>query len=70
MNANVGMIDRLIRIALGAVLLLSPLLNIPEIWSSQTLAYLSMVVGLVLFGTGLSGFCLLYRVLGIRTNKP
>ena len=65
MNANVGPIDRIVRLALGAALLLSPLLNMPQFWSSQTLAFASMAIGLILIGTGLFGFCPLYRVLGI-----
>ena len=69
MDVNVGMIDRLIRFGLGLLLLFSPLLNIPAIWSSQAFAYVSMAVGLVLIGTGLFGHCMLYRVFGIRTNK-
>lgn len=69
MDLNVGRIDRLVRFGLGLVLLVSPLLNIPAIWSSQAFAYVSMAVGLVLIGTGLFGYCLLYRVFGIRTTK-
>lgn len=69
MNTNVGMIDRFVRLGLGLILLFSPLLNIPAIWSSQTFAYVSMAIGLVLIGTGLFGHCLLYRVFGIRTNN-
>lgn len=70
MNTNVGMLDRLIRIALGAILLLSPLLNMPAVWSSEPLAYTAMAIGLVLFATGLTGYCLIYRALGISTNTP
>ena len=69
MNANVGMIDRIVRLGLGIALLLSPLLNTPAIWSSQALAYAAMAVGLVLIGTGLFSFCPLYRVLGIGTKR-
>ncbi|MEO0916381.1 MAG: DUF2892 domain-containing protein [Pseudomonadota bacterium] len=69
MNTNVGLIDRIIRLVLGLVLLFSPLLNVPAIWASQPLAYISMAVGLVLLGTGLFGHCLLYRVFGITTNN-
>ena len=68
MNTNVGMIDRFVRLGLGLVLLFSPLLNIPAIWSSPAFAYVSMAIGLVLIGTGLFGHCLLYRLFGIRTN--
>ena len=69
MNANVGVIDRLVRVGLGVILFLSPLLNVPAIWESQTLVYASMAVGLILVATGLFSFCPLYRVLGIGTKR-
>lgn len=69
MNVNVGKTDRIARLILGLVLVFSPLLNAPAIWSSQALAYTSMAIGLILFLTGLVGHCLLYRVFGISTNK-
>lgn len=69
MNANVGTIDRILRIVLGLALFVSPLLNIPAIWSSAPLSYVSMAVGLVLAGTALVRFCPLYRILGISTCR-
>ncbi len=69
MTANVGLIDRLVRLVLGLALLLSPLLSMPNIWASQSLAYVSMAVGLILIGTGLFSFCPLYRMLGIGTKR-
>lgn len=69
MLANVGFTDRILRLAIGLILLFSPLLNIPAIWSSSSWAYLSMIVGIVLIGTGLFSFCPLYRVLGIGTKR-
>ena len=69
MIPNVGTADRLIRIVLGLALLFSPLANVPAIWSSQPLAYLSMAVGAILLLTGVFSFCPLYRVLGIGTRR-
>ena len=69
MNTNVGMADRIVRIVLGLALLFSPLLNVPAIWGSSQLAYISIAVGLVLAGTAVFGFCPLYRVLGISTCR-
>ena len=69
MITNAGMIDRLVRLAIGLLLLFSPLLNTPAIWSSEPVAYGSMAVGLVLIATGMFGFCPLYRLLGVQTNK-
>jgi hypothetical protein len=69
MNANLGNLDRVIRIILGLALIVAPLLNIPAVWSSAVLSYGSMAVGLVLVVTGLFRFCPLYRIFGISTCK-
>lgn len=69
MTANLGNLDRLLRVVLGLVLVFAPLLNIPAIWSSAALSYGSMAVGVVLALTALVRFCPLYRVLGISTCK-
>ncbi|MCF2870403.1 DUF2892 domain-containing protein [Octadecabacter sp. G9-8] len=69
MTANLGLPDRLIRAIIGLALFLLPLLNVPTIWSSATLAYGSMAIGLILVLTALFRFCPLYRIFGISTCK-
>lgn len=69
MSANVGNADRLFRLVVGIVLLLSPLLNMPAIWSSGGFAYASMAVGVILIATSLFRFCPLYRLIGVSTCK-
>ena len=69
MTANLGKFDRVLRIFLGLALFLAPLLNVPAMWSSATLAYVSMAVGAVLVVTAFFRFCPLYRLLGISTCK-
>lgn len=69
MNANVGTVDRILRLGVGLFLLFSPLLNLPAIWTSQLIAYVSIAAGLVLLGTGIFGFCPLYRLLGIGSKR-
>lgn len=69
MKQNVGQIDRGLRALLGLVLILAPLVNMPAIWSSVGLVYLSMAVGIVMLLTSAFGSCPLYRVIGIATNK-
>lgn len=64
MNKNEGAIDRLIRILIGEVLLLAGFFWLWGIW--QIIAY---ALGIVSVFTALSGFCLLYKLLGISTNK-
>lgn len=69
MTANLGTIDRAIRAIIGAVLILSPLLNIPQIWPSGVFALASIGIGVVLIFTALVRFCPLYRVIGISSCK-
>lgn len=69
MSANVGNADRLLRLVVGIILLLSPLLNMPAIWSSSGFAYASMAVGVILIATSLFRFCPLYRLIGVSTCK-
>jgi len=68
MNANVGTIDRLLRLVIGAFLIVAPLINFLGLGASATASYLLIAVGLVLGLTALFGFCPLYRVLGIQTK--
>lgn len=60
MRLNVGFADRLIRIVLGAAVLLLPLFGL-----QTPLVYIALVpFGLVPLVTGLFGICPLYQMLG------
>ncbi len=67
--ANVGSLDRTLRVIFGVVLLVSPFL--PPVaafladWGWWKLAV--PAVGVVLLGTALFRFCPAYTLLGIRT---
>lgn len=65
MNANVGTIDRLIRLLLASVLFYLGFFPFGGTGLGIGLA----VVGGVMLVTALVGFCGLYQLLGIRTNK-
>lgn len=69
MTANVGTWDRLARIILGILLIVSPLINLFGMGSNSTLAYTLMAVGAILVLTAAVGFCPLYRLFGISTNR-
>ena len=56
--ANEGSVDRVVRVILGLVLLSLVFVGPKTLWG---------LVGLVPLFTGLSGVCLIYRVLGIST---
>lgn len=69
MTANVGNIDRTLRTILGIVLIFAPLMNMPAIWASPSIAYGSMALGVVLVATAMFQFCPLYRIVGLSTCK-
>jgi len=65
MTANVGNIDRIVRAALGVVLLLAALFG----GLAGTWMYVALLVGVVLLGTAGMRFCPAYRLLGMNTCK-
>lgn len=65
---NVGNIDRGLRGVLGVLLVVGPLWNFMDIWTSPTLSYLALAVGTVLIATALFGFCPMYKLLGVSTQ--
>ncbi|TCJ15396.1 DUF2892 domain-containing protein [Parasulfuritortus cantonensis] len=60
MKANVGGIDRILRIVLGAALVLWAAVLGGPVWAW---------IGIVPLATGLIKFCPLYPLLGLSTNK-
>lgn len=65
MNTNVGSTDRIIRLAVGVVLiLLAFLAGWTGLWK-----WLGVIVGVVLVGTALMRSCPAYSILGISTCK-
>jgi hypothetical protein len=65
---NLGQPDRVIRIVLGLALIALPLFSAMAIFASPMTYWLSIVVGLVLAGTALVGFCPLYAIFGMSTS--
>ncbi len=64
MVKNVGKTDKMIRIIVGAILLILGLFMFHGV-----LKFLAIIVGIVLIATAFLGVCLLYLPLGINTNK-
>ena len=60
MNANVGGLDRILRIIVGIALIAATLAGALPVWGW---------IGIIPLATGLFSFCPLYTLLGIRTNK-
>ena len=60
MQCNVGGIDRILRITVGAVLVILAITNVIGTWGW---------IGLVPMATGIFRFCPAYPLLGIKTCK-
>ncbi|ARS89431.1 YgaP-like transmembrane domain [Natrarchaeobaculum aegyptiacum] len=68
MEPNVCSIDRLVRVALGVVLVVVGLVAFLEVIAVGTTAAVgALLVGLVLLGTGTMRLCPLYSLLGVDT---
>ena len=65
MKLNEGRTDRIIRIVLGIVLLVLGIAVIATGW----LEWIVVALGAILLITGIVGFCPLYALLKLNTNK-
>lgn len=64
--ANVGTPDRIARLVVGLLLILSPFLFGAAL--APWLVWLLPIVGVVLAATAFLGFCPIYRVFGLSTR--
>jgi hypothetical protein len=69
MTANIGTIDRILRIVLGLVLIALPFISGLSLFQSGIAVAVSVILGIVMLATSATRFCLLYRLVGIRTCK-
>jgi len=65
MKSNEGGADRLIRIIVGILLFIIGW----GILKNNLLGIIFDILGIILFITGITGFCGLYKVFGINTRK-
>lgn len=65
MKRNEGSTDRIVRVILGIVLIIIgwPVLG------NTTLGVILDIIGVILLITAITGFCTIYRLLGINTIK-
>ena len=61
---NEGQSDRMLRIVSGAILVLAGF-----VFLSGLLQTVAIILGIVFMVTGVTGFCLIYKLLGISTLK-
>ncbi|MCR4408436.1 MAG: DUF2892 domain-containing protein [Anaerolineae bacterium] len=64
---NEGMIDRIVRAVLGLILLWAGLWPLGGL--RAVVGIIVTLIGLILVFTALTGFCLIYRILGISTLR-
>jgi len=64
MVQNESETDRIVRVVLGTVSILIAYSTLEGLWF-----YVLGVLGLILVITGLTGFCAIYKLLGISTKK-
>jgi len=67
MIANMGTVDRALRLAVGLALIAVALFSGAELFGAVAWQYGAVAVGLVMIGTAGLRFCPLYKLLGIRT---
>jgi hypothetical protein len=64
MKRNESGLDRIIRVVVGLVFIV-----LFAVMASGWLGWLLLVLGAILLGTGIIGFCPFYAALKINTNK-
>tara|TARA_R110000751_G_scaffold172928_3_gene279330 strand:+ start:40388 stop:40609 length:222 start_codon:yes stop_codon:yes gene_type:complete len=69
MKANVGSIDRILRMIIGVLLIAAPFVFQAQLQDQTIILYAILAVGIVLIATALFRFCPLYRLFGASTCK-
>jgi hypothetical protein len=69
MTTNVGILDRVLRAALGLVLLYLAFFSAMPLFAEPLWQYGAATVGVVMLATSAVRFCPLYRLIGVRTCK-
>lgn len=67
--ANVGQLDRLLRIVVGAILIAAPYFYASPIWENPMAKWGAMAVGAIAILTAVFRFCPAYKIFGIKTCK-
>ena len=69
MTTNVGTLDRILRAALGLVLLYLAFFSGLHLFAEPLFKYGAAVVGVVMLATSLMKMCPLYSMLGLKTCR-
>ena len=68
-TANVGSVERAIRLIAGILLIIAPFISGVALFSGPIMQWVAPLVGLVLVLTAYFRFCPLYRLIGTSTRK-
>jgi hypothetical protein len=66
---NVGTPDRVIRLIVGVLLIAAPSIVPLPVWAAGWPIWVSIILGLVLAGTAVIGFCPIYAALRLNTKR-
>lgn len=69
MTPNVGSADRWVRIVIGLMLIIAPLVTGLAIFANPIAYWGALVVGVILVLTALTSTCPIYSALGLSTRK-
>ena len=69
MTINVGVIDRILRAALGVVLLYLAFISGLSLFAAPLFKFGAAVIGVVMLATSILKMCLIYSILGLKTCK-
>ena len=69
MRANVGKIDRLLRLLLGIAFIAAPFISRIDLFQSTVGMVVGIGVGAIMVVTSVTGFCPLYRIFGLRSSR-
>jgi uncharacterized membrane protein len=67
--SNVGTLDRIIRLIVGALFVAAPFFTTLPLWANPIAFWASIIVGAVLVATSAFSFCPIYAALGL-SSKP
>ena len=69
MTINVGVIDRILRAALGVVLLYLAFISGLSLFAAPLFKFGAAVIGVVMLATSILKMCPIYSILGFKTCK-
>lgn len=67
MRSNLGVQDRLVRAAIGLLILAGVLISSPEQFTAPAVYYGAIVLGVMALLNSVTGLCIIFRIIGVNT---